>query len=420
MYRIIHFNFFILTWAFNCKLPNSCKLKHVHLHINYLAHEKTSIEMPGILCDIRDEKYQFTYPMPSSLLRYNNCAVDLQYNDIIEFRFHSSFIMSKRFNITNLFDYSWYFVNYMHVNFVNLKGFELDMINNQHIRFMQQLIFNTFNCIKCQMEFYSNDGRIVKTCQDIIDSNNGLVRSLFQIRRYKVEGLKSQSLALFDSQFKTTLCPLVFMNSNLPFIYIIGLADTFYKRNILAFENRTFEHLNSTINQLFLIKIEHINIDSNLLNPSVFQDLNLISFSGAVNTIDGNSLNALKSLNQIYFSKNYYRDMIHKNGIEWIRDLNSDLDVNWSNFTELQYRYYNNKRQIFIDTTSFSTEIRLSKLFPDKDFCIYKDFPFSKLVILMELVFDDKVLSLINSTNHYTCTYLWLAQYFKTFFELER
>ena len=407
----IHFNLLILTSAFNCKLPNGCEINNVHLQMNYFAHEKTSIEVPGILCDIRDEKYKFIFEYPP-LLETKVCVNGEYYQHFIEFRFHSNFILSKKFNITNIFSYSSYFKYYFIANFVNLNGFELDMMNDldKHKVFIAQSDFDAFYCVKCKMEFYSN-GRLVKTCQDIIDSNNGFVRSFFQIQRHNLKGLE-QYLILFDPQFKTTLCPLVFMYSNMPYVYLTGLADTFYKRNILTFEDRIFENLNSTIKELYLIKIENINIDAKLLNPSVFQNTEYIMFNGPVNMIDENSFNRLLSLYEIAFEKEYYRDMIHKNGIKWIRDLNPDLDVNLSNFNETMSKLYRTIL-IQIESNGFTTEIRLSKLFPDEDFCLYKDFPFNQLVILLESTAKQNVLALLNSTRYYTCTYLWLVQYFE-------
>ena len=412
----VQFNFLVLTSAFNCELPNGCQINDVHLQINYYAHEKTSIEVPGILCDIRDEKFQFSFPMPSPLLEselFNYCQINEIYKDAIEFRFHSNFILSKQFSLTNLFLYSDYFNKLIAVNFVNLKGFEIDIKHDldQNVRFIAQNNIDLFQCTKCNMEFYSN-GRQVKTCQDIIDTNNDLVRSWFHIRRYTKEWLEYSEFVLFDSQFKTTLCPLVFMNSNISSLEIIGLADTFYKRNILAFENRTFHNLNSTIKQLYLIRIENINIDSNLLNPSVFQNLETISFIGSVNKIDGNSFNGLKLLYLIEFDKIYYRDMIHKNGIKWIHDLNHDLDVNLSNFNEIENKFLRTKSIQISSNKKIFIEKRMSKVFPDKDFCLYKDFPFNQLVFLMEYEYEE---ALTNLSSYYTCTYLWLVQYFYIF-----
>ena len=137
MYKIkifIHLNFllFTTTSAFNCKLPNACQINDVHFQINLMAHEKTSIGIAGILCDIRDEKFQFTFPNPP-LLDSNHwwCEIEDALNQyIIEFRFHSMLILSKQFNFNNILRYSFYFDYSIIVNLVNLNGFELDMIND--------------------------------------------------------------------------------------------------------------------------------------------------------------------------------------------------------------------------------------------------------------------------------------------------
>ena len=403
----LHFNFIILTSAFNCSLPNGCEINNVHLQMNLMAREKSSVKIHGILCDIRDEKFQFTFQPLEPL----ECVINEFYINEIEFRFHSNFILSKQFDFTSLLRYSLYLNSHFYISFVNLKGFELDTTNVNHEITQSRIYY--FYCVKCNIEFYSN-GRLVKTCQDIIDSDSKavIIRSFFQSN--------PRMMALIDSQFKTTLCPLVFSDSKIERFSITGLADTFYKRNILAFENRTFFDLDSTIYHLFLIKIEHLNIDGNLLNPSVFQNLKFIYMYGSVNMIDGSSLNSLQNIKGILFAKDNYRDMIHKNGIKWIRDLNPDLDVNLNNtnFEELKYRYDNNATLIFIETDDYNTEIRLSKLFPEKDFCLYKDFPFNQLVILTEFAQRENVFALLNSTSDYTCTYLWLAQYFNLYLRL--
>ena len=221
-----------------------------------------------------------------------------------------------------------------------------------------------------------------------------------------------RAITLIDIQLKTTICPIVFKNSSLSNLEIIGLSETFYKRNILTFENGTFNDLNSDINKI-LLKAENINIDSNLLNPWIFKKLQEISLIGQVNMIDGSSLSELKYLNTIIFVKDNYRDMIHKNGIKWIRELNRNLDVNLSDFRQLK-SVYGNKIMIEINFYSYIPETRLSKLFPDKDLCLYKDFPFNQLVILMEIIFDNKVFDIVKSRD-YTCTYLWSAQHFDKF-----
>ena len=423
----IHFACLISTSSeFNCILPKGCKIDNIYSRRSLFTYDLTIDEnLKGLLCDdIRDKEFQFDFPMSMPTVDEISCLINTDeiYKDTIELRFHNDFILSEKFNIRNFLYYSMYFENPINANFVNLNGFELDIANGiyKDFLFLYQDIIDNVNCIKCKIEFYTtNNSRLVKTCQDIIDSNSIMVRSLFQFRLSKKVDSGNLLITLYDSQFKTTLCPLVFNNSHIAHLYISSLVDTFYKRNLLTIENRTFSGLKSYISNI-AIKGENINIDSNLLNPSVFKALRAIRLIGSVNMIDGNSLNALNSFVTISFIKEYYRDMIHKNGIKWIRDLNSQLKVNLSNFKELisYYRILKNKRFICIDGFSYISEIRLSKLLPDEDFCLYKDFPFNQLVILMEYIYDDRMLAVLNSTRHYTCTYLWLTQYFHIFLRL--
>ena len=417
---LMHLSCAILTSVFNCKLPYGCEINVVQFIVDYSGNEKTSMGSPGILCNIRDETFRFDYPMPEPLFIPGSkdwCYIstnELDY-DTIEFRFPSNFILDKQFNLKKMLNYTWYLKYGFGSNFVNLKGFELDITNDKKIHIENSTNDFKIQCIRSKIEFYSN-GRHIKTCQDIIDEYpSGNISSLFQIQRLDAKTW----ITMFHSEFKTTLCPLLFKNSDIKNVYFIGLVDSYYKRNILTIENRTFDDLNSTILNLCIMKAEKINIDSNLLNPSVFQHLIYIYLSGSFNNIDGNSLNLLKELNEICIAKKNFRDIIHKNGIKWIRDLNAHLDVNLSNFEELK-KDYHQRREIQIGVFNSKTEIRSSKLFPDEDFCLYKEFPFNQLVILMEYAYDHKIFALLDSNRHYTCSYLWLTQYFDRFLKLDK
>ena len=421
---MMNFSCVMLKPTFNCKLPFGCEINDVQFIIDYSAKEKTSMGVSGILCDIRNETFHFDFQMPSPILKPGSnqwCHVKSTYKtdyDIMEFRFPSNFIMSKKFNFEKISEYSWYFKIELGINFMNLNGFELDFANRQNIRKHNFTdIYVLFQCIRCKIEFFSNK-RHIKMCQDIIDEYpNDNISSLFQIK-----SLASITwITLFYSEFKTPLCPIVFNNSDISRFYLIGLSDTFYKRNILKIENRIFNELNSTIKELYIEKAEKINIDSNLLNPFVFKNLKTIHLFGSFDKIDGNSLNAFKELFNIRIVKKNYRDIIHKNGIKWIRDLNSGLDVTGylSNYEKLKEKYHQ-RTEIQIGCFDSKTEIRSSKLFPDEDFCLYKDFPFNQLVILMEYAINDEIFKLLDSNRQYTCTYLWLAQNFHIFIKLDK
>ena len=164
-----------------------------------------------------------------------------------------------------------------------------------------------------------------------------------------------------------------------------------------------------------------MKFDSNLLNPFVFQKLQAIELMGPINMIDGKSLNSINDIQQITFESEYFVDMIRKNGINWIRDLNPHINVNLSNITDIAYTFYN-KIQLKLRPENYITEHHFFKLFRDEDFCLYKDLPFNQLVVLMyevvvSFTFDTELREFYSKRN-YTCTYLWIAQYFRTFLRL--
>ena len=48
----------------------------------------------------------------------------------------------------------------------------------------------------------------------------------------------------------------------------------------------------------------------------------------------------------------------------------------------------------------------MKSVFPDKDFCLYVDYPFKRLVLLVKLcAFEDRLRSI---KTDFSCTYLWL------------
>ena len=416
---LVYFTLIIKTSAFdfNCELPIGCEVNDIHYQVNYLGNEKTAIQIQGIICNVRDKNFQFNYSKPSPLI--DRCKI---YNErekqTIEIRFQRDFIFGNWFNTNNMLNYGRLFKENFNFNFVNLNGFQIDIIDNnfkQSVRNLTTDYFYYFNCIRCNIAFYSND-RQIKTCEEItntINQNNVSIMSLFQFSN----SIKGPILTLFDPHLKSTICPLMFKNSLFLNLNLIGLSDTFYKRNVVTFENRIFDDLKSTIT-VFQIKGENINIDSNLINPSVFKKTKEIHLYGNVNNIDGRSLNELKRVYNIIFSKEHFRDMVHKNGIKWMRDLNPNLNLNLSSLKEIR-NYYGLATMIKVYCTSYIPEIRLSKVFPEEDFCLYKDFPFNQLVILMEYAEGEELYNLLQ-TRDYTCTYLWLAQYFDKFFQFEK
>ena len=65
-------------------------------------------------------------------------------------------------------------------------------------------------------------------------------------------------------------------------------------------------------------------------------------------------------------------------------------------------------------------EIDMPNIFPDEDFCIYVNFPFNQLVIIYEYDFEMFKINYLNLKpidKEYSCTILWLIQYYEIYIE---
>ena len=192
-------------------------------------------------------------------------------------------------------------------------------------------------------------------------------------------------------------------------LQIIGLVDSFYKRNVLSFSNHTFTNLTSRIQRLELDKVQNINLDFNLLNPDVFNNIRTIDTFGSIHRIEESIFKTFKTLYMISFKTNYFRKTMHINGINWIKAINSNISVDVSNRRILQY-YYESIKFINLDCNFYSQDVRLANVFPDEDFCLYVEFPFTQLVTFLQHcgVYE------LNTTD-FSCTFFWLSQYFDSY-----
>ena len=155
---------------------------------------------------------------------------------------------------------------------------------------------------------------------------------------------------------------------------LFELADTFYKKSVLSFTSESYLNLNSTVLIVAMENIQSINIDLNLLNPSVFNyTLEIYILSGTLNSIDGEIFKHLKKLLQIYINALSFRKLNHKQGIEWIKQWNIGLNINLTNIRQIP-------KEIILRGINGKPLERFPRIFPDEDFCLYVDFPFKQNV----------------------------------------
>ena len=397
-------------FAFDCNLPNGCFIQPIKYDVKEYGYEKFSFvdDVKGIKCKVA-KGYSFRF-VENEYMANNStwCTINNQSTSTFEMivfewpKNGEKTILEKSFNVTNMLKYLSKYYWFFDVYFIKLNGFEINLSDS----IVETTGIKYLTCYECLMNFFSN-GKLIKSCEDLSRSNSTIM-SIFQMKLYDFENL--WYFALENNEFPTDICPLVFENANISYLHVTELVDSFYKKNILRFTNDTFNHLNSTIIHLQLNKVENINLDLKILNPYVFKKLEVIYVFGSLKSIDKSIFIELEDLYEIRLDSAYFRKLVHGNGVDWINEMNKEYEqVDLRNITEIS----ESKDIIkYINIYCFENlkEIPLFEVFPDEDFCIYKDFPFDRLVILAQYCETSKIIELIN-TEEFTCTYLWLVQY---------
>lgn len=126
----------------------------------------------------------------------------------------------------------------------------------------------------------------------------------------------------------------------------------------------------------------------------------------AIKRIDNKIFKSFRYLKQINLQASYFKKLIHTQGIEWIRSINHEVYVNVSDPSE----YALNKEQIAYVAIIFNWGSTFEDVFPDSDFCLWSNFPFSQMVEINEIInygtkFQYNFLKP-------TCLYWWLNQYY--------
>ena len=282
---------------------------------------------------------------------------------------------------------------YNSISFLSKNNLDLDPISN--IEFY-----------KSKFHFYLSNKRLIKSCQnDLVYSKN--ISSIVNMKHWRLIYLK-------DNTFDIEVCPLIFANANIIEFHINGMIKSFHKINVLKFSNMSFPNLNSKIKMIYLSEMENIDLDSSFLNKHVFQNIRELGISGQIKSIQVDIFKPFQKLKVVYFDTHDVRQFFHKNGIEWINNFNGDINVNPSQLTFMSNEEV--KRNLFEFGIRLINRFKVDEnmyyiqsSYPDEDFCLYRHFPFHKMIF-----FYDQTNSLFKKKGFeltkMTCTYMWLIQ----------
>lgn len=80
----------------------------------------------------------------------------------------------------------------------------------------------------------------------------------------------------------------------------------------------------------------------------------------------------------------------------------------------IKIEFYPGRNDIYQNFDGF----RAIRMFPDEDFCIYRNFPFEKLIVITKL--DLKLINNmddLNNKHHISCTFEWINKYVNIYFK---
>ena len=261
------------------------------------------------------------------------------------------------------------------------KGFELHLYDDSiwtnqtesDFDYLKQigtmyLKFSTLN-------FYHREKKLT-TCKQFIEAANSTnPRSLFQI----ISKISNRGIFSLEDINKNKLCPLIFKDFHMNLLHIIG-ENSFYYQRILSFSNDTIKDLNSTIFELESY-VSNVELNTDFLHPDVFKELIILRISTDTKKIQPDLFIWLNKVHYIEIKNEIIRRLMHNSGIEWIKNMNKDVNCNFENLDEYCNR---DVRYISFGCIKHPDSPSLIDMFPDEDFCLYKDFPVNQLVTIFE------------------------------------
>jgi hypothetical protein len=173
------------------------------------------------------------------------------------------------------------------------------------------------------------------------------------------------------------VCPFVFKNAQLYQIYLEYQVDSFLFVNMLRFQEVNDTNTSSINSSILYLYVDGYNykLDFGFLHSLVFGNLTSFLCYGTIKSIQTGLFKLLPMFFSASFCLTSLGNFFHQIGIEWTNYMNNGSSV------------------------MFLSE-RISYTFPNKDFCIFAQFPFNKSI---QLILDDP-------GPNVSLTYMWLCK----------
>ena len=376
--------------SFKCEyLPNGCKFEQTYDGIKEFVDEI-------FVCNGLDKHFDFD----AEVLK--TCKKEPKSTTKVYFRLSSDKIIDRSVqffsidNFLNKINTMIQFGDLNEIKFKNIKGFDLNLQTSFNPSYQ---VWTLLKFLDARFEFYYNN-KLIRSCEDFTRMNLTEPKSVFQLGTIA----RQANYEFENTRFPNSVCPIFFNNIQAYRITFNLMIKTFYKSSFLKFSsNNKSTPLTGNVKELYMLNNEKIDIDSNLLNENIFKNLRFLWINGEINSIQEGIFKSIKNLRRIDIDIDYFDNLIHK-GTKWISSINHDLHVNRSNQTQLEL--YKNKATV-IAVEYMVSNLKVNEvptiLVRDEDFCLFKDFPFDQMVLLL-------IYELTQKLENLSCTLVWLMK----------
>ena len=148
------------TNAFNCHLPNGCRLERGYIEDNYEMNENGNRFNFFIICDIKNDKFVFEFKDPLTFIDGGKCIIEDNHKNKIIFRWTSNdlTILDTTFNFINMLRYISKIKFQTDVHFWSLKGFDLNFLGKKPINYRSHIA--VIRLSNCRLDFYHETKKI--------------------------------------------------------------------------------------------------------------------------------------------------------------------------------------------------------------------------------------------------------------------
>jgi hypothetical protein len=244
-------------------------------------------------------------------------------------------------------------------------------------------------------EFYIKKTQITK---DTCKYENFITKSLNYFRTM------TKIFFIYEVSYTSPICPYVFINTQVEFLGLYEITNSFIFKNHLEFINvdddTQLSNVNSTIkNFKFGIFLE--DLTTKILCPHIFKNVQYLSITGSLYQMQLNLFESLTKIEYLLFSLDDLKGFFQR-GLQWMSYLNKDLNLRKVNSEKFRQ---NSNRVLMMDFNELNARyLTKAYTYPDEDICLFEHFPHQKLVIPSFYFLTE---------FKCTCTLIWLIQNYK-------